>query len=175
MGNHYETLGLSHKSNGPPLRSDEIRKAYRRTLLRWHPDKLPEGSADDRQDTKKPGRAAPFTVDHITTAYKTLSDPRAKLDYDRELALDREKDKADGAQLHVFHTGLDVVDLDDLDYDESSCTWSKSCRCGMQQGFMVTEEALSNETQSGELVTGCNGCSLWLKVLFAADEDPTKT
>lgn len=36
---------------------------------------------------------------------------------------------------------------------------------------MVTEEELEKESAHGEIVIGCRGCSLWMKVLFAVQED----
>jgi diphthamide biosynthesis protein 4 len=155
MANHYEALGLGHRQFDGSLTAQDIKQAYRKALLEHHPDKAPTG------DTAR-------SVDSITVAYKTLSEPQAKVEYDRGSRLQHARNKGDDK---VFHTGLDVVDLDDLDYDEETGEWWRSCRCGQARGFIITEDQLENESRYGELITGCKGCSLWLKVLFGVEED----
>jgi hypothetical protein len=48
--------------------------------------------------------------------------------------------------------------------------WYRGCRCGDERGFMVTEMDLEKEAEHGEVVIGCRGCSLWMKILFAMEE-----
>ena len=68
--------------------------------------------------------------------------------------------------------GLETVDLDDLDYDEEGGgAWYRGCRCGSVRGFRVTEEDLEKEVENGDVVVGCVGCSLWLRVTFQAATD----
>lgn len=55
---------------------------------------------------------------------------------------------------------LQSVDLDDFDYDEERKCWTRACRCGAGEGFVITEEDLA----AGDDVVGCCGCSLWVKV-----------
>ncbi|KAI5245512.1 DnaJ-domain-containing protein [Aureobasidium subglaciale] len=155
MANHYEALGLGHRQFDGNLSTQDIKQAYRKALLEHHPDKAQAGGASQ-------------SVDSITIAYKTLSEPETKVDYDRDLRLQLARNKR-GEK--IFHTGLDIVDLDDLDYDEKSGEWWKGCRCGQDRGFVVTEDELENESRYGELITGCKGCSLWLKVLFGIEDD----
>ena len=155
MANHYETLGLSSRMFDGNITSQDIKQAYRRALLQHHPDKI--------QDVA----GAAQTIDAITLAYKTLSEPATKAEYDRELRLKQAR-KADDK---IFHTGLDIVDLDDLEYDEDTGEWWRACRCGQERGFIVTEDELEKESRFGELITGCKGCSLWLKVLFGINEE----
>jgi len=64
----YEILGLK-KSDYPS--EDDIKKAYRREALKWHPDKNP--------DNKK---QAEEKFSQIAEAYETLSDPDKKQLYD---------------------------------------------------------------------------------------------
>lgn len=124
-----------------------------------------------------------YTIDEITTAYKTLSDPVARAEYDRELRLSRRNrpDAGDGGSDglghgngdDVFHTGLETVDLEDLGYADGAGEgyWYRNCRCGDLKGFFVTEGDLEREVEAGEILVGCKGCSLWLRVLFAVVED----
>lgn len=61
---------------------------------------------------------------------------------------------------------LQVVDLDDF-IERGEGRWTKSCRCGEEEGYVVTEEDL----EAGDDVVGCCGCSLWLKVGYEILED----
>ena len=61
MQNHYQTLGVNKDAN-----ADEIKRAYRRLASQHHPD--------------KGGDVAKFQ--EIEQAYRTLSDPQARAQYD---------------------------------------------------------------------------------------------
>ncbi|KLJ12930.1 hypothetical protein EMPG_12097 [Blastomyces silverae] len=133
-----------------------------------------------------------YTIDQITTAYKVLSDPVARAEYDRSLRLLGINGNRHGHghghgddEGTPFRTGMEVFDLDDMqmaraafgsdsgtnsDNNGSGGTWYHSCRCGEEKGFVVLEEELEREAERGEVVVGCRGCSLWAKVVFAVDE-----
>lgn len=64
----YETLGVSQSSS-----SDEIKKAYRKLALKWHPDKNPDNK-----------EAAEKKFKEIAEAYEILSDENKRVIYDRE-------------------------------------------------------------------------------------------
>jgi len=63
--NFYNVLGVGEKSS-----QDEIKKAYRKMQMKWHPDKNP-GSQESVDMTQK-----------INEAYETLSDERKREEYD---------------------------------------------------------------------------------------------
>ncbi len=65
MHNYYNILGITKSAS-----QAQIKKAYRKLALKWHPDK-----------NKSPGAEARFIK--ITEAYKILSDPEARKSYDR--------------------------------------------------------------------------------------------
>ncbi|OAL74259.1 hypothetical protein A7D00_2291 [Trichophyton violaceum] len=195
---HYEILGLPH----PPvsLRKQDIKAAYHRALLQYHPDKsgqsIPSSSPGEdigKQDSlpgtlNTPKSTEPRTVDQITTAYKVLSSPATKAEYDQFLLLSgiprtRSNIGRNENDDVVFRTGLEMLDLDDMATETILCqsdgsggqetieTWYRGCRCGDEKGFMVTEEDLEKEVEKGEVIIGCRGCSLWAKVVFAVHED----
>ncbi|KAJ5669188.1 CSL zinc finger-domain-containing protein [Penicillium macrosclerotiorum] len=165
----YQILGLSYPC--PSLSKPQLKLAYHKALLKHHPDKAgPVAGAPFPGAAASPAAADAYTVDEITAAYKTLSDPVQRAAYDQALRLDRAKVAEREKMGDVFHTGLEVVDLEDLEEDEAGACWFRGCRCGDERGFLVTETELEREIEQGEIVVGCRGCSLWLKVLFAVED-----
>lgn len=148
---YYSILNLSSRKQDPSLSPAEIKAAYRKALLAHHPDKVMAKVND-----------AKVSIDTIALAYKILSSPDLKHEYDQGLSTQSPQ--------KVFHTGLDTVDLDDLDFDEAKDVWTRGCRCGDEGGFIVTESELEKNAEDGELIVGCRGCSLWLRVLFGVEE-----
>lgn len=184
---HYTVLSLPQTPSA--LRKSDLKLAYHRALLKHHPDKSKSGSSSSTpsNDSLKSSERT-FTVDEITSAYKTLSDPVARAEYDRALRLSGgrgagqkglfgEEDGVDS-----FRTGLEVFDLDEMEVEmladnadnadngEEQSVWYRGCRCGDERGFLVREEDLEREVERGEVMVGCRGCSLWAKVLFAVEE-----
>jgi hypothetical protein len=71
---HYEILGLE-----PTADADAIKKAFRREIARYHPDKVIHLGAEFQEMAAT--RAAELTV-----AYKTLTDPALREEYDASVA-----------------------------------------------------------------------------------------
>jgi DnaJ-class molecular chaperone len=65
---YYETLELDKNAT-----EEEIKKAYRRLSLQYHPDRNPSAEAVDK-------------IREINTAYETLGDPETRKRYDRQLS-----------------------------------------------------------------------------------------
>ncbi|KAI6368637.1 hypothetical protein MCOR25_004593 [Pyricularia grisea] len=187
---HYEVLGISRDildEAKDTQRQQIIKRAYHRALLRHHPDKAAAAAAASATATpSKPtargaaptGQAAStrgtiFTIDQISTASAVLSDRARRKEYDAALSLSRTAGGADrhgdatGRQPSDFQTGIETVDLDDLDADEERGLWSRGCRCGNERGFELSEDDLEAVADEGELIVGCQDCSLWLKVHFS--------
>ena len=159
---HYEVLSLpTSQSLRNQLNEQDIKFAYRRALLLHHPDKSTPLPTAPSTSTKP-------TIDQITLAYKTLISPTLRTEYDRTQAL-----KAPTRTLtpQTSHPGLETLDLDDLLHDDQQNLWYRSCRCGKEKAYTITEEELEMNAEEGEIVTGCQGCSLWLRVTFAVAED----
>lgn len=156
--NYYEVLHLPR--NETFLSPERVKKAYRTTLLSHHPDKAKAGAGTGVETHT-------VTIDEIALAYKTLSEPSLRAEYDRWLTTSQDSDDLKGGRIH--HTGLETVDLDDLAFDEKSQSWSRDCRCGVG-GYAVTEDELEKHLEDREIIVGCRGCSLWLRVLFSVEE-----
>lgn len=62
----YELLGVSRSAS-----DDEIKKAYRKLAMKWHPDKNP---GDSKAEEK---------FKEVTEAYDVLSDPKRRSNYDQ--------------------------------------------------------------------------------------------
>lgn len=94
--------------------------------------------------------------------------PRSRFEYDQSIKSSHVAGSLSGT---AAHPGLETSDLDDLTFDPDDLTWSKNCRCGNEKGFLVFEKDLAENAEYGELITGCVGCSLWLKVTFSMIDD----
>jgi len=174
---HYTILNLPSPANGSrePLSLEDIKQGYRLALLVNHPDK---SNFDAPKEQYQGNSQVKPSIDAIKLAYTILSDPKSRLAYDRELVLQSQlrnssANRATNAQFS-FHTGEEVIDLDDMAYDEKSGIWYKGCRCGEKRGYIVTGQQLEEEERKGgkEVVAGCSGCSLWVRVGFSvADEN----
>ena len=64
---YYVVLGLVKPSN-----TDEVRKAYKKLALKWHPDKNPDNA-----------KVAEEVFKEVGEAYEVLSDENKKSAYDR--------------------------------------------------------------------------------------------
>ena len=155
--NHYDVLSLD---SGQTLSLDTIKKAYHRALLLSHPDK---------SNIDPPSRPK-YTVDQITHAYRILRDPSERSSFDRSIRLNQQT-SAFTKNVPESDPAGEMVDLDELEYDDQQKLWYRACRCGQERGFMVTEGELEKRTADGEALVGCQGCSLWMKVLFAAQDE----
>ena len=161
---YYDILRLPAKNVVPDLRRQDVKAAYHRALLLNHPDKIQRPAVIPTNAGTSETR---FTIVQITTAYTTLSDPKQRAAYDRQLDQDRWKSREEIAP-KTIHGGVETYDLDDLSFDESGQFWYRNCRCGDERGYKVTHADLDTEEDYGEIHMGCKGCSLWIKVLFGA-------
>ncbi|KAK4454629.1 hypothetical protein QBC34DRAFT_137632 [Podospora aff. communis PSN243] len=159
---YYEILNLSPLTTSQqPNPSAFIKRAYRRALLSHHPDK--------KHTTTTPYTTASptFTIDQISTAYAILSKPTSRASYNQLLATTSTTNPIPSQ----FQTGIETLDLDDLDYDAPKEEWYRSCRCGNARGYRFSETDLEESADLGELMVGCVDCSLWLRVQFAVVDE----
>src|SRR5688572_20196631 len=64
---YYEVLGVARDAG-----ADDIKKAYRKLALKWHPDRH---KADDRESAEQQFK-------RVNEAYEVLSDPEKRKRYD---------------------------------------------------------------------------------------------
>jgi len=161
---YYEILGLPESlQHYSVIPVHTLRGARRRAMLRNHPDKA--------KNTTFKKEYTIYSIDQISEAFSTLLNPTTRAKYDKELKLKKRTIDGRASEGEVFRTGVEIVDLDDLEEDESEGTWFRACRCGDSRGFSISEADLEEAVDEGELNVGCRGCSLWLKVLFSVAED----
>ncbi|XP_047472307.1 dnaJ homolog subfamily C member 21-like isoform X2 [Penaeus chinensis] len=102
---YYEVLGVSQRAT-----DDELKKAYRKMALQWHPDKNP-----DRLEEAK----SQFQI--IQAAYETLSDPQERAFYDRNrenILRGKDEDleeKPDNIDLFAFFSSQCYSGFDDTE------------------------------------------------------------
>lgn len=188
---YYSILGLSaptpSSSKSPPTSTADLRRAYKLALLAAHPDKK----------TTANGTARTYTVDEVKEAYTVLSDVKSRSEYDNWVLRNPGAVQADAqGQGYIqpssdFVLGLELLDLSDFDvldpeYEFSGTgegedggeeegkqmEWTRACRCGDEKGFRILEEELGDAEQRGEkeVLVGCEGCSLWVRVGFEVEE-----
>ena len=68
---YYEVLGLQKGAS-----ADEIKAAYRKAALKWHPDRWVSGSDEEKKTAESKFKEA-------SEAYSVLSDPDKKAKYDQ--------------------------------------------------------------------------------------------
>jgi diphthamide biosynthesis protein 4 len=180
--NYYQILGLEERpsNHSNPISASQIRTAYRSALLAAHPDKATQ------QSRAKEGH----TVDDVKEALAVLSDTQRRREYDRWLAQNRDALSGQGntgdKRGEDFILGLELLDLSDFDMTEASeastptssgtaeesVEWSRPCRCGAEKGFRILEAELEAASTRGEkeVLVGCEGCSLWVRVAFDVEE-----
>jgi len=121
MPTHYDVLGVSREAS-----IDEIKSAYRKLSLKWHPDRCPQDKKEEAQSK----------FQEIGAAYETLNDERRRQEYNMELdgvrmGGDQEVDMSDiinmmfggagmpfsmpgrGPGIHIFHgSGMPGMGMD---------------------------------------------------------------
>lgn len=129
-------------------------------------------------ESRREGKARGPSVDAITAAYRVLSSAEARRAFERGLLARGAVGRSGGGEAGWdadadagAHVGLEIMDLDDLAWEEGESgegVWWRSCQCGEERGFVVRERQLVREEEAGgrELLVGCVGCSLWLRVGF---------
>jgi len=92
---YYEVLGIARGASG-----DEIKSAYRKAALRWHPDRNPEKTEEAEHNFRQ-----------VSEAYSVLSDPQKRTLYDRfgHAGLGNRGFDANGFNSSIFEEFQDIL------------------------------------------------------------------
>lgn len=92
-----------------------------------------------------------YTVDEVNLAYQALTDSHETVQKDT-----------------VPVQFSEIVDLADL--EDNGETWVRKCRCGAD-GYVLTEADLEANGEADEIAVQCTGCSIWILVQYAVEEE----
>ncbi|MCJ1308874.1 hypothetical protein MMC25_002529 [Agyrium rufum] len=179
MSTHYEILKIAPPQQPGPFNSqttsltpEALKTAYRKALLTNHPDKSTSLSTTPTTtpskttfDVQQPNTKPIYSIDAITHAYRTLSNPSTRASYDQNLRLrfqhqstpNHSSSPANNSENDLKNpslTGLETVDLDDLTFDEEDGLWFRACRCGAERGFIISGGDLEREMEVQAQIRG---------------------
>jgi DnaJ-class molecular chaperone len=136
----YEVLGVARDG----IDVGSIRVAFKRQVLRLHPDKLPAGASPDE-------RAAACKAFHeLQVAVKTLSDPVLRARHDAAEM---------GRVVDTVGRVSDVVSWSDFDGRADDGASTMECRCGGVYAVFG-----DGPTPSDPVHAECDSCSLLVEV-----------
>jgi diphthamide biosynthesis protein 4 len=149
----YQILSVSRHAT--PI---EIKTAYHRALLLFHPDKAQAASSPSTPSEL-------ISVSLIKEAYETLSKPGERARYDAILLRKNQPTGPRPAQ---------IISLEDFqeeeDVNDGNVSWSSRCRCG------GTYRITTAEMEDGKHLVGCTSCSevVWVgyEIQDSGDEGP---
>lgn len=98
----YDILGVA-----PAATPEEIKDAYRRQAMKWHPDRNLNNRAEAEERFKE-----------IGYAYKVLSDPQQRVEYDAYLASQQAGASQQRQQESSFGAGMSDADAAKMFYDQ---------------------------------------------------------
>ena len=135
---YYEILGVSRTAD-----DEELKKAYRKLALKYHPDKNPDRRAEAEEHFKE-----------VNEAYQVLSDPQRRTQYDRFGHAAFEQGGAGGFD---FAAGFDDI-IGDLFGDFFGTGRGRSARARARRGADL-------QYQLGiSFVEACLGCEKTLSI-----------
>ncbi|OZJ04880.1 hypothetical protein BZG36_02523 [Bifiguratus adelaidae] len=140
MATHYEVLQVAENA---PLGT--IKQSFQRLVLLHHPDKNIDHGFSEEEIIEG-------GINRILDAWNVLKSAERRKSYDEKLRVLRSK-----AALNAI---TNDIDLEDMDYDASTGSYTYPCRCS--GAFMITETDLENGV---EMVT-CDMCSIRVRILY---------
>ena len=128
---YYKLLGLDKKAA-----TEDIKKAYRKLALKWHPDKNPNDKAAEERFKK------------ISEAYAVLSDPKKREEYDTFGSADQFRQRY--TQEDIFR-GFDLNDiLRSFGFGDAGGQGSRTFRTNRGGGFTFTQGGSFSDIFEGE-------------------------
>lgn len=128
---YYKMLGLDKKAT-----TEDIKKAYRRLAMKWHPDKNPNNKMAEEKFKK------------ISEAYAVLSDPKKKEEYDTFGSADQYRQRY--TQEDIFR-GFDLNDiLRSFGFGDAAGAGARNFRTNRGGGFTFTQGGSFSDMFEGE-------------------------
>ena len=145
--NFYTLLGLTDKSR--KYTEEELKRAYRKAVLRTHPDK----AAEEEEEEGEGERDSSKSFLDVQRAWTVLSNPEERYRYDEQLL--REEEEVDEVQADK------EVSLEEMkEISGAGGLYGYECRCG--DTFVLQQE---EKPESGtSVLLPCCSCSLILCV-----------
>jgi len=161
---HYELLQISPSSS---LSSADIKAAYHKALLKFHPDKAVLSSLKpihhnrQCQSLDQPAQEHKTDIDiaQLKEAYITLSSPHLRAEYDFKLA-DELLNNGGGRGPRPAQ----IISLEEFE-ERLDGFWCHACRCGGD--YIISEK----DMEKGCHLVGCNSCSEVVWVGYEIVED----
>lgn len=139
----------------------QLKAAYHQKLLSSHPDK-----------TGEPNSQSAMSISNIKEAYRVLSDPGQRKQYDEDLNSSFKKQG-----FNITGAGLDIYTLESFHYvEDPDLVWTRDCpRCSSVNSIELREADLEMGTPDGlggyQIMVPCQSCSLWITVLYEEEEE----
>ena len=152
---YYDTLGVS-----PDAGDNEIKKAYRKLAMKYHPDKNP-GNKEAEETFKK-----------VTEAYACLSDQEKRKKYDRfgKKGMDQSDFDANDIFRHFFNFGFDDDDFGGPRRPRKGDNIKVALNCSLEDLYngktfkrkitrnVVCKKCKGTGTKSGKPIPKCDAC-----------------